>query len=182
MSVNKGDNVIYIDGLGKERNASVVDVNPMHPEFATLGYFDQDGNSQKVFDVPHFTHESRQEVRTVKASTFGAPDTVEGNPDIPTFHVNCWKLAGEKHNPLPSDHPAFDHPFKQPDLDQNGKPIPVVRTEYERVVAEHRGKLAAATNSATGLPSGDDLDKAAEEDKAATAIAGKPRIVKGTKA
>lgn len=182
--MHKGKPVIYIDGLGKEREATVVDINPMHPEYMTLGYFDDLGNPQKVFDVPHFTHSSRQEMQTVK-DRFGN-EVQQGNPGLPTYPVNCYKERDEDHNALPADHPGFDHPFKLAEYDQQGTRIPVERPEYEKELAEHQQMVGMGSHPADEpappmLPSAEDLDADAAEKEMAKATNGKPRIVKGSK-
>lgn len=147
--MHKNGPVIYIDGLGKEREATVVDINPMHPEYMTLGYFDDLGNPQKVFDVPHFTHPSRQEMQTVK-DRFGN-EVQQGNPGLPTYPVNCYKERDEDHNALPADHPGFDHPFKLAEYDQQGTRIPVERPEYDKELAEHKAELPNPSEEDSGL-------------------------------
>lgn len=76
-----GQVMIYLDEQGQECGATVISVSPLHPEFPTLGYFDRSGHPHKAFDVPHMSHQSRQET----------------NPDLPTYHINCWKNFGETH-------------------------------------------------------------------------------------
>lgn len=180
--MHKGGPVIYLDGLGKEREATVVEINPMHPEYVTLGYFDDQGNPQKVFDVPHMSHPTRGNVTVVK-DRWGK-DVEQGNTDIPWYPTNCYKERDEEHPAMPADHPAFDHPFKNPEFDQDGKRIAPVRTEYEKAIAEHVAGLAAEMEEATGVaPLPDqslDQQKAAEEAKAKEPAPGKPRIVKGS--
>jgi hypothetical protein len=142
-----GKPIIYLDGHGKEHEANVIEANQRHPGYVTLAYFDASGNPVKLFDVPHMEHESRADIQTVK-DRFGN-DVQQGNPDLPHYDINCWKEYGEDSKPLPADHPAFDHPWKQPEYDQAGNRIPVVRTEYEKDIAEHRARYAP---SAEGEP------------------------------
>jgi hypothetical protein len=167
-TMHKGKPIIYIDGLGREHEASVVDINQLHPGFITVGYFAEDGDTIKVYDIPHMSHESRQNVVTVLDKN-NRP-VQQGNPDLPTYPVHCWKERDEEHKALPSDHPAFDHPHKLPEFDQDGARIPIARPEYEADIAASR------------VPSGADLDAVAAEAKAAEDTTPAVRLVKGSKA
>jgi hypothetical protein len=134
-----GKPVIYLDGLSKEHEALVKAINPLHPSFVTLVYVDEAAgadNLKVVFDVAHMSHPSKNNIVEVR-NRFG--EIIEqGNSEIPHYDVNCWKEYDERAIPLPSDHPQFDAPFKLPEVDQNGKIIPPMRSEYERQIAEHQ--------------------------------------------
>jgi hypothetical protein len=135
--MNINDVVVYIDAKGVPHNALVKALNQLHEGFISVGYQDNEGRTVDVNDVPHMSHESRQEL----------------NPDLPTFHINCCKYADEDHNRAPKDHPMFDHPFAPPTLDNDGRIIAKPRPEFEKVVAEHQaGKAEAAPE--TKLPQG----------------------------
>lgn len=143
--MHKGKSVIYVDSLGKAHDALVRAVNVMHPGFVTVAYVDEKADERDnvvvVYDVPHKDDESRADVRMVIAdgpTSLRGTAIAEGNPDLPHFDINVWMERDEEHTPLPADHPAFDHPWKQPELDQQGNRIPVVRTEYERLIEEHK--------------------------------------------
>lgn len=167
--MHKTGYVLYVDGLGKTHDALVLSINPLHPDFVTLAYVhenaDERANLVTVFDVPHKDNEVNADLRKVVANgptaQFGQT-VIDGNPNLPHFDVNCWMERDEQHSPLPADHPAFDHPWKQPEFDQSGNRIPVKRTEYEREVAEH---LAAKAAADANLPSAADLDADADEKK-----------------
>jgi hypothetical protein len=95
----KGTSIIFVDPFGKEHDAIVTAENGLHPGFVSLVYVDvaapEAENVRKVFDIPH--------VSQVAAET---------NPDLSTYHVNCWKYFGDSHNAPPDDHAQHDHPFK----------------------------------------------------------------------
>lgn len=151
--MNINDVVVYLDTKGVEHNGLVKDVNQLHDGYLSLSYQDVEGRSIDVYDVPHFTHPSREET----------------NPDLPTFHLHCWKNRGEDHTPIPKDHPMFDHPFEPITKDDDGRRVPKPRPMYDAVIAEHM---------ASKLPSAADLDaavaNAAAEQNAKDATSGEP--------
>jgi hypothetical protein len=167
--------VTYVDAQSKTHDALVRNINPMHPGRLTLVYLGDDGEPLVVYDIAHKDDASRANLREVLVNG-PAPNrgetVIDGNPDLPQFDHNCWMERDETHSPLPADHPAFDHPFKQPEFDQSGNRIPIVRTEYERAVEEHQKEMAAQGQE-QAKPSADDLDKDAEEKAAKDATAGK---------
>jgi hypothetical protein len=142
MNVNQV--VIYIDPKGVPKNALVKSLNQLHEGYLSLSYQDAEGRSIDVFDVPHMDDESRQ----------------EPNPDLPTFHINCWKYPDEDHNRAPKDHPMFDHPFEPPTLDDDGRRIPKPRPEFDAVVEEHQAGKAAGNGGAVGAAVADDSNQA----------------------
>jgi hypothetical protein len=123
MKVN--DSVIYIDPQGVERNALVAAINGLHEGVIDLVYVDANSEVQKKFGIVHASDESKQ----------------ENNPDLPSYQLNAYKLPGEEHKALPSDHPAFDHPFKAAEKDDDGNVIAQSRPEYEAEVSEHKESL-----------------------------------------
>lgn len=135
--MNVNDVVIYIDPKGVPKNALVKSINQLHDGYVSLSYQDAEGRSIDVFDVPYMGDKSRQ----------------EPNPDLPTFHINCWKYPGEQHNVAPKDHPMFDHPFAPPTKDQDGRIVPKPRPEFEKVVEIHKASKPAAPE--TELPNGE---------------------------
>lgn len=158
--MHKTEPVIYIDPFGKEhvalvfaakRKSTYRDRNGVeHTLFTPVDqgtddclvsgiYIDatapESDNLKRFYDVVHFTDPSKEET----------------NPALPTYEVNAWKELGEEHSALPSDHPAFDHPFHREferdekgnfKLDANGNKIlkQPPRPEYDAHVAEHRAK------------------------------------------
>lgn len=145
--MHKSKHVMFVDGLGKEHSALVTAINGLHPGYVTLVYVDESApdadNLKKVYDIPHM------ELKPA-----------ESNSSLPSYDFNCWKEVDEEHKALPSDHPAFDHPFAGPAKDEEGIPLP--RPEYEAELAAHQAK-----------PSADDLDAIAAEDEAKKATNGK---------
>jgi hypothetical protein len=101
--------VVYVDGLGREHEALVTAVNGLHPGLVTLVFVDVNApepeNVKKIFDVAHMSQ------------------ITEPNPDLPNYQVNCWKEFYENHRALPADHPAFDHPAKAAEYDEQGARI-----------------------------------------------------------
>jgi len=124
--MQKGKAVIFVDALGKEHSALVTALNVAHEGYVSLIYIDagapEADNIKTASDVPHISDASR----------------ADSNPDLPSYPLNAWKEPGEEHRALPADHPQFDHPFKQPELDEQGNPIPVARPAYEADVAAHQ--------------------------------------------
>ena len=122
----KGQDVIYLDEIGKEHAGLVTALNPLNEGYLTLIYIDphapESGNVKKLFDVRHISK------------------VAETNPALPTYHINAWKEVGELHTALPSDHPALDDPLAPVDVDKNGNRIPVARPEYDAQVAAHRAE------------------------------------------
>lgn len=148
--------VIYIDPNGEEHNALVTDVNQLHPDFVSISYMDASGRHE-VYDIPHMSHPSKQ----------------EPNPNLPTFHLHCYREVSEKQTPIPADHPIFDHPFEPKTKDSDGRVIAKPRPLYDAVVRAHVDSR---------LPSAEDLDADAEEKAIQEAAKGKVRVVKGSKA
>lgn len=144
--MHKGTAVIYVDGLGREHEALVTAINGLHPSNVSMVYVDpkaeERDNLVRVYDVAHKDDETKQDVREVRANGPNAPSptVIDGNAGLPHYDVHCWKEYDEEHKPLPEDHPAFDHPFGVPEKDQAGNRIPVVRTEYERQIEQHRAE------------------------------------------
>jgi len=187
--VKKSDPVFYIDPFGRDHVALVFALNGLNPGYLSVVYIDQaapeNDNLKRVFDIPHMTDDSRQETRTVPVSDPQARAAgevvVDGNPDLPTYHVNCWKEIDEDHRRLPQDHPAFDHPFAAPETDKEGQVIPKSRPEYEADVRRHQARptlveLAEALSSVPSQPfSGgksvmdDDVAKMLDQDQFGTA-------------
>lgn len=152
--MNVNDVVVYIDRKGTPHNGLVKSLNQLHEGYLSLSYQDDEGRSIDVFDVPHMDHESRQ----------------EPNPDLPTFHINCWKYPDEEHNRAPKDHPMFDHPFEPPTKDRDGRIVPKPRPLLDAAIAEHqanRGPVtdskATFTNTASAGSSSDATDAPASE-------------------
>jgi hypothetical protein len=135
--MNKAEPVIYLDAKGQEHEALVTAVNQLNPGYVSLVYIDQSrpeaDNVVKLFDVRHL--DTISEFRVVKDSS--GNDAEEGNKDLPTYHLNCWKEIGAESRALPADHPAFDHPHL-PTSDADGKAIPVDRPEYDADVFAHQ--------------------------------------------
>lgn len=136
--------VIYLDTKGQEHEALVFAVNPLNEGFVSLVYVDESkpeaDNVVKLIDVRHMATIS--EARLVESdemdySTGKEKLVEEGNKHLPTYHLNCWKEPYESHNPLPVDHPAYDHPHRKV-VDQDGNVIPVPRPEYDAEVAAHQ--------------------------------------------
>jgi hypothetical protein len=129
METKKQDAVIYIDGYGREHDALVTAVNEREQGFVTLVYVDVNApepeNVKKLFDIAHVSHASKQ----------------EPNPDLPSYDVNAWKQRGELHRALPADHPAFDHPFLLPKLDEAGNVIPIDRPKTVAEVQSHQDAM-----------------------------------------
>jgi hypothetical protein len=119
--MNVNEVVVYLDAKGVPHNALVKSLNQLHDGFVSVSYQDAEGRTIDVYDVPHMDHESRQ----------------EPNPDLPTFHINCWKYPDEDHNVAPKDHPMFDHRFAPPTKDNDGRIVPKPRPLLDAVVAEH---------------------------------------------
>lgn len=175
--MHKSKHAMYVDGLGKEHYALVTAINQLHPGYVTLVYVDEDAsereNLKTVYDVPHLSEKN-----------------AEPNPALPSYDVHGWKEVDEEHKALPSDHPAFDHPHKLPEFDQDGTRIPIIRPEYEAEIAAHKSTAAELVfetktytdgSSATGVaplpdqspeqqaagtPSATDLDTVAAEEAA----------------
>lgn len=182
--MEKSKAVAYIDPSGKEHVLLVTAINGLNEGFISGVYVDasapENDNVRKVFDVPHMSHPSRQEVRTTPVSdparaAVGEVE-VEGNIDLPSYPLNCWKELGEQHLALPPDHPHFDHPFATFEEDPErraaiavtgGKPIPAERPEYEKHIAAHNapavGETASVASSATPEPTAAEPPKAAAE-------------------
>lgn len=172
----KTDRVIYIDPKGVPHNALVVAANGLNPGYLTLVYIDPKAdereNVKQAFDVPHMDDNSRQEVRTVQDPTQPwNPKALlqEGNPDLPTIHLNCWKMQWEAHEAPASDHPMFDHPFAPRPTDEDGRPMEKARPEYDEQVAAHQASQAA---NQAALPSAADLDATAADQTTADATKG----------
>lgn len=142
--MNVNEVVVYIDPKGVPKNALVKSLNQLHDGYVSLSYQDAEGRPVDVFDVPHMDDESRQ----------------EPNPDLPTFHINCWKYPEEDHNRAPKDHPMFDHPFAPATLDNDGRRIPKPRPLLDAVVAEHQAGKAAGNGGAVGFAVADDSNQA----------------------
>jgi hypothetical protein len=88
----------------------------------------------------------------------------EANPDLPTYHLNCWKETWQYSKELPPDHPAYDHPH-QKTHDEQGQRIPVARPAYDADIEAHQ---------VSSLPSAADLDTVAADQAAAEATSGTP--------
>jgi len=174
--MKKTESVTYCDAKGQEHEALVFAVNPLNDGYISLVYVDESrpehDNLVKVHDVRHM-----DEIK-------------EPNPELPTYHLNCWKKFFEDSRPLPADHPAYDHPHL-PTSDADKKPIPRSRPEYEADLAAHQVKMQRASSQAdgyepssegepeppdtgAGLPSAADLDAVAAEQQAAEATGGSP--------
>jgi hypothetical protein len=177
--MKKAQSVIYCDAKGLEHEALVIATNPFHPHHLSLVYVDEaapeDNNVVKKFDVTH--------VSKIK----------EANPDLPTYHGNCWKEYFENSKPLPPDHPAYDHPH-QKTHDEQGQRIPVARPAYDADIEAHQGSQQYAVpmgevtfDAKEGIvssgpiyplqvkaPSAADLDAVAADQAAAEATSGAP--------
>ena len=159
----KATTVVYIDAKGAEHEALVRALNGLNPGYATVVYVDVDApeadNLKTVFDVPHMDDDAKKET----------------NAALPTIHLNCWKEKHRIHNAPASDHPMFDHPFAEKQKDEFGEVIQPSRPEHEAMIAAH----------AASLPSAEDLDAAASEDKAKESTKGngskKPVLMKPAK-
>jgi hypothetical protein len=131
MEAKKGQAVLYIDGFGREHEALVTAVNGMNLGFVTLVHVDinspEADNIRKIFDVAHVSHESKQ----------------EPNPSLPSYDVNAWKFVGEIHRALPTDHPAFDHPFLPQKTDEQGNVIPIPRPATDAELTAHQASQTA---------------------------------------
>jgi hypothetical protein len=158
MQKNKA--IIYIDPSGKEHDALVTAINQMHDGVISLIYAVDDPENRgalnsttiEVFDIPHMSAQS--EVHTVPASgELGMRGVVveQGNSDLPTYHIHCWKEAGEEHKALPADHPAFDGKYAWPQADEHGKFARVSRPAFE------------ADQAAIAQPDGDPGDSIDDE-------------------
>lgn len=188
--VEKQEHVIYVDGLSREHDAIVTAVNQrgdycsvcqssdrgdrrfvggapctndsFHKgtapgeHYVTLVYVDvhrnESDNLVKVYDVKHISMLER-----------------ETNPDLTTFHVNCWKYEDEDHAALPEDHPSFDHPFQPQVFDQDGILITTDRPKFATAVADHQNTMlamAAGSVVPAPVPAGHD----AKPDEAAQAL------------
>jgi hypothetical protein len=169
--------IVYIDAFGNQHDALVIAINQMHEGVISVAYVGDGGRFgaeplKFAFDIQHMS--ARSEMTTVQVSDkenpahlAAFPDGVkQGNPKLPTYHLNCWKEPDEEHKALPSDHPAFDHPYDFPKADEHGYFPVKSRPEFEADQVAHL-RMGAATES---LPSGADLDAvdAEEETKRAT--------------
>ena len=150
--MRKGQTVIYIDGLGKQHEALVTAINPMHEGVISMIYVDEKAaereNVKQVFDVVHVSHPSRQEVREVPFSdqaNWRGKTVLEGNLALPTFHVNCWMKVGDSVDvtPIPADHPQFDTKYSAPKPDEHGRFIEKPRPKYEAVVEQFQNPQPA---------------------------------------
>lgn len=163
----KGTTVVYIDPAGAEHDALVTAINPLHENVIDIAYVDMGAveaeNLKKVFAVVHASDPSKDEVREHPVSDAALASVgqveIDGNPELPRYVINAWKYKVEEHKALPVDHPQFDHPFKQPDLAQNGEVIPVERPGFDADKAGHLAQM--------GSPSAEDLDAVASEQKVA---------------
>jgi hypothetical protein len=148
--MKKAQSVIYCDAKGLEHEALVFAVNPFNPSYVSLVYIDEskpDANNRvEKFDVQHM-----DEIK-------------EANPDLPTYHLNCWKETWQYSKELPPDHPAYDHPH-QKTHDEQGQRIPVARPAYDADIEAHQ---------VSSLPSAADLDTVAADQAAAEATSGTP--------
>jgi hypothetical protein len=136
FDVEKSHSVVYVDGLGREHEALVTAVNGLHPGLVTLVFVDVNApepeNVKKIFDVAHMSQ------------------ITEPNPDLPNYQVNCWKEFYENHRALPADHPAFDHPAKAAEYDEQGSRIvPERPLTMADVMAHQESKCASAE---AGIP------------------------------
>jgi hypothetical protein len=149
--MKKGEFVTYIDNFGREHDALVFAVNPRDSQLASLVIIDvnapENANTQLLYDIPHASHDTRQ----------------ESNPELPVYTLHAWKEEGEKHLAMPTDHPAFDHPFKEPEYDEAGIRKEKERPDYAAQLAEHQASL----------PSMADLDAVAAEEEVKEATAPK---------
>jgi hypothetical protein len=122
--MKKAQSVIYCDTKGLEHEALVFATNPFNPKYLSLVYIDESkpeaDNVVKLFDLRHVS------------------EVNEPNPDLPTYHGNCWKEYFEDSKPLPLDHPAYDHPH-QKTHDEQGQRIPVARPAYDADIEAHQG-------------------------------------------
>jgi hypothetical protein len=122
--MKKAQSVIYCDTKGLEHEALVFATNPFNPSYVSLVYIDEskpDANNRvEKFDVQHM-----DEIK-------------EANPDLPTYHLNCWKETYAWSKELPPDHPAYDHPH-QKTHDEQGQRIPVARPAYDADIEAHQG-------------------------------------------
>jgi hypothetical protein len=155
MEKNKA--IIYIDPSGKEHDALVVGVNQMHEGVISVAFADdapgrEYSTVEFVYDIPHMSAQS--EVHTVPASgELGMRGVVveQGNSDLPTYHIHCWKEAGEEHKALPEDHPAFDGKYAWPQADEHGQFAQKSRPAFE------------ADQAAIAQPDGDPGDSIDDE-------------------
>jgi hypothetical protein len=149
--MKKTEEVIYVDPQGREHKALVTALNGLNPGYISVVYVDGDApeneNIRRVYDIPHFKDSARS----------------EHSADLPDIHLNCWKEIGEEHTAPASDHPMFDHPFAEKAKDEFGQVLEPERPEHSAMVAEH----------VASLPSAEDLDAAADEEKAKEATNGK---------
>jgi hypothetical protein len=123
----KGTSVLYIDPSGKEHTFLVTALNGLNEGFISGVYVDmtapEPDNLKSVYDIPHMSHESRQET----------------NPDLPRYVVHCWKEKGESHLALPADHPQFDHPG-EPRTGEHGQQIVKERPLHEANIAARQAE------------------------------------------
>lgn len=137
-----GDRVIYVDAKSVEFNALVTRTNPFNPGFLSLIYIDANGQILNAFDVAHMDNNSKQEVQMVQDPQKPwdpKAQIPQGNPDLPTIHLNCWRYEWDDQHTAPApDHPMFDHPFAPKPTDEDGRPIPASRPQYEAQVAAHQ--------------------------------------------
>jgi hypothetical protein len=142
--MKKAQSVIYCDPKGLEHEALVVAVNPFNPKYISLVYVDESksesDNVVKLLDVQHMS--ALSEYRIVKDSH--GNDVEEGNKDLPTYHLNCWKEYFADSKPLPPDHPAYDHPH-QKTHDEQGQRIPVARPAYDADIEAHQASKPRPT-------------------------------------
>jgi hypothetical protein len=177
--MKKAQSVIYCDTKGLEHEALVFATNPFNPSYVSLVYIDEskpDANNRvEKFDVQHM-----DEIK-------------EANPDLPTYHLNCWKETYAWSKELPPDHPAYDHPH-QKTHDEQGQRIPVARPAYDADIEAHQGSQQYAVpmgevtfNAKESIvssgpiiplqvksPSAADLDAVAADQAAAEATSGAP--------
>lgn len=170
--VEKKDHILYVDGLGKQHNALVTAVNQRgdycpacqsnaradrrvvggapcgndsyHNGDAPLEHYVslvvvddhkiESDNVVKFFDVKHISMMER-----------------ETSPGLPSFQVNCWKYEDEDHDGLPDDHPAFDHPFKVAEYDENGVQIDTGRPKFAGAIADHHDTLLAHAGGSSSV-------------------------------
>lgn len=143
-----GTKVVYVDAKGQEHSALAISENGLNPGRVTLIYVHPvTGEVVNLFDVVHMSDPSKQ----------------ENNPDLPNYSLNCWKHEDEYHQAPPSDHPIFDGTFKQPELDDNSKVIPIRRPKFDADVAavehlmpeEMQDELAAKALETMAVVNGD---------------------------
>lgn len=182
------EHVLYVDGLGEAHSALITAVN-QRGDYCPVCQSNSREVRQMVGGAPcphdkyhkgeapteHYVTLVYVEKHRVESdNVVKMPDVKhismlerEANPDLPNFHVNCWKYEDEYHTALPEDHPTFEHPFKVPDYDQDGNPIPTGRPKFAAAIADHREtSLSMAAGAVVPAPVDLSLDATPDQEAA----------------